>query len=66
MKIDGGLSCLRVVGIWLHLCQKYLHIFFQSAGPNISVEAETKFNAKEVDQANQLLSESEGGPLYMK
>ncbi len=34
-------------------------------GPNVSVEADTKFNAEEVDQANQLMSET-GASLYMK
>ena len=34
-------------------------------GPNVSVEAETKFNAEEVDEANQLMSET-GVSLYMK
>ena len=34
-------------------------------GPNVSVEAETKFNVEEVDQANQLMSET-GASLYMK
>lgn len=35
-------------------------------GPNVSVEAETKFNAEEIDQANQLLQETEGASMYMK
>ncbi len=35
-------------------------------GPNVSVEAETKFNAEEVDQANQIMAETEGASLYMK
>jgi hypothetical protein len=32
----------------------------------VSVEAETKFNAEEVDQANQIMAETEGASLYMK